>query len=136
MGYEILTLLSLSTIGLSGILIVTGLVLVKMGMRELHRKVMLTASFLTLLFLIFYGLKYIMYPPKLYEGPHRGFYLFVMISHSILATLNIPLAAVTVFLGFTNRLSKHRKIAPITAAVWIYVALSGWVIFALLKTGG
>ncbi|HHJ64166.1 MAG TPA: DUF420 domain-containing protein [Aquifex aeolicus] len=136
MGYEILTFLSLTTIGLSGILILTGLFLVKTGRRELHRKVMLTASFLALLFLIFYGLKYVMYPPKLYQGPHRGLYLFVMISHSILATLNIPLAAVTVFLGFTNRLSKHRRIAPITAVVWIYVAVSGWIIFALLKMGG
>ncbi len=136
MGYEVLTLLSLTTIGLSGILILSGLVLVKKGKKELHRKVMLTASFLALLFLIFYGLKYLLYPPKLYQGSYRSLYLFVMISHSILATVNIPLAAITVFLGFTNRLSKHRKIAPITAVVWIYVALSGWAIFALLKVGG
>lgn len=135
MSYELLTLLSLTTIGASGLLILTGLFFVKTGRRELHKKAMLSASFLALLFLIFYLIKYFSYPPKTYEGPMRGLYLFVMISHSILATLNIPLAAVTVFLGLTNRLDKHRRIAPITAVVWIYVAMSGWLIFAFLKMG-
>ncbi len=136
MSYELLTALSLLTIGASGILILTGLYLVKTGRKELHKKAMLSASFLALLFLIFYLIKYFSYPPKPYEGPLKGLYLFVLISHSILAAINLPLAVVTVFLGVTNRLSRHRKIAPITAAVWIYVAVTGWLIYAFLKIGG
>ncbi len=136
MSYELLTILSLITIGASGILIVTGLFLIKLGRQDLHKRVMLSASFLALLFLIFYLVKYFMYPPKLYNGPYKGIYLFVVISHSILAALNLPLAVVTVFLGLTDRLSKHRRIAPITAGVWIYVAVTGWLIFAFLKLGG
>jgi putative membrane protein len=136
MSYELLTLLSLTTIGASGLLILTGLFLIKTGRRELHRKAMLSASILALLFLVFYGLKYFMYPPKPYEGPYKSLYLFILISHSILAAINLPLAMITVFLGLTNRLDKHRKIAPITAVVWIYVALTGWLIYAFIKLGG
>ncbi len=136
MSYELLTALSLLTIGASGILILTGLYLVKTGRRELHKRAMLSASFLALLFLIFYLIKYFSYPPKPYEGPLKGLYLFILISHSVLAALNLPLAVVTVFLGITDRISKHRKIAPITAVVWIYVAVTGWMIFAFLKLGG
>lgn len=136
MGYELLTALSLLTIGASGILILTGLYFVKTGRRELHKRAMLSASFLALLFLIFYLIKYFSYPPKPYEGPFKGLYLFILISHSVLAALNLPLAVVTVFLGITDRISKHRRIAPITAMVWIYVAVTGWMIFAFLKLGG
>ncbi|WP_457601374.1 DUF420 domain-containing protein [Hydrogenivirga sp.] len=136
MSYELLTILSLLTIGASGLLILTGLFLVKTGRRELHKKAMLSASIFALLFLVFYGMKSLMYPPQPYEGSNKGLYLFILISHSILAAINLPLAVITVFLGLTDRLSKHRKIAPITAAVWIYVAITGWLIFAFLKVGG
>jgi putative membrane protein len=135
MGYEVLTFLSLLTIGLSGVLILAGLVFIKTGRRELHKKAMISASLLALLFLVFYGAKYFLYPPKYYEGPHRTLYLFILISHSVLAAVNLPLAAFTVFLGLTGRYSKHRRIAPITAAVWIYVAVTGWLIFFFLHGG-
>ena len=133
MGYEVLTLLSVLTIGLSGVLIVSGLVFIKKGRRELHKKAMLSASFLALLFLILYTLKYFLYPPKHYEGPYKNLYLFVLVSHSVLAAVNLPLVAVTLYLGLTERYTKHRKIARLTAFVWIYVAVTGWIIFAFLR---
>ena len=135
MGYEVLTLLSLTTVALSGLLVVLGLVFIKTGRRELHKRAMISASFLALLFLVFYGLKYFLYPPKYYHGPYREVYLFFLLSHSVLATLNLPLAAVTVFLGLTGRYSKHRKVAPVTALVWLYVAVSGWIVFFFLRAG-
>ena len=135
MSYEVLTALSLLTIGLSGLLIVTGLVFIKKGKKDWHKKAMLSASFLALLFLIFYGIKYFSYPPKPYDGPLKGLYLFVLISHSILAAINLPLAVVTVFLGVTGRYERHRRIAPVTAVVWIYVAITGWLIYAFLSIG-
>ncbi len=135
MGYEVLTLLSVTTIGLSGVLILLGLFFVKTGRKELHKRAMISASFLALLFLVFYGIKYFLYPPKPYEGPYRELYLFTLISHSILAAINLPLAALTVFFGITGRYERHRKIAPITALVWIYVAVTGWIIFFFLNVG-
>ncbi len=136
MSYELLTALTVFTIGASGLLILTGLFLVKTGRRELHKKAMLSASFLASLFLVFYLIKYFSYPPKPYNGPYKGLYLFIVISHSILATVNFPLAVITVYFGLREKLSKHRKIAPITAGVWIYVAVTGWLIYGFLKMGG
>ncbi|HIC97688.1 MAG TPA: DUF420 domain-containing protein [Aquificaceae bacterium] len=135
MTYQTLTLLSLLSIGASGLLILSGLFFIKTGRKELHKKAMLSASFLALLFLIFYGIKAILYPPKPYEGPYKELYTFILVSHSVLATINFPLAVVTVFLGIKDKLSKHKKVAPITAAVWLYVAVTGWLIFAFMQIG-
>jgi len=135
MTYQTLTLLSLLSIGASGLLILSGLFFIKTGRKELHKKAMLSASLLALLFLIFYGIKAILYPPKPYEGPYKELYTFILVSHSVLATINFPLAVVTVFLGIKDKLSKHKKVAPITAAVWLYVAVTGWLIFAFMQIG-
>ncbi|RUM28049.1 MAG: DUF420 domain-containing protein [Aquifex sp.] len=130
--YEVLTLLSLITIGLSGLLILTGLVLIKLGKREWHKKAMLTASFLALIFVILYLIKSSIYPPKKYMGEHKELYFFILWSHTILAIINFPLAVYTVYLGLKEKFEKHRKIAPITAMVWIYVAVTGWMIYFFL----
>jgi len=130
--YKILTLLSLITIGLSGLLILTGLVLIKLGKKEWHKKAMLTASFLALIFVILYLIKSSIYPPKKYTGEHKELYFFVLWSHTILAIINFPLAVYTVYLGLKEKFEKHRKIAPITAIVWIYVAITGWMIYFFL----
>lgn len=131
--YELLTVLSLITIGLSGLLILTGLVLIKLGLRDLHKKAMLTASFLALIFVILYLVKSSLYPPKQYTGSYKTLYYFILWSHTILAILNFPLAVYTVYLGLKGKFERHRKIAPTTAVVWIYVALTGWMIYFFLN---
>lgn len=131
--YELLTILSLTTIGLSGLLILTGLVLTKLGLRDLHKRAMLTASFLALIFVILYVVKSSLYPPKQYTGSYKTLYYFILWSHTILAIINFPLAVYTVYLGFKEKFGKHRKIAPITAVVWIYVAVTGWMIYFFLN---
>ncbi|WP_461829108.1 DUF420 domain-containing protein [Aquifex sp.] len=131
--YELLTFFSLITIGLSGLLILTGIVLIKLGHRELHKKAMLTASFLALIFVILYLIKSSLYPPKQYTGNYKALYYFVLWSHTILAIINFPLAVYTVYLGLKGRYDKHKRIAPITAAVWIYVAITGWMIYFFLN---
>ncbi|GAB6066126.1 DUF420 domain-containing protein [Aquifex pyrophilus] len=131
--YEVLTWLSLITIGLSGLLILTGLFLIKTGRRELHKKAMLTASFLALIFVILYLVKSSLFPPKKYTGEYKTLYYFVLWSHTILAIINFPLAVYTVYLGVKGLYDKHRKIAPITAVVWIYVAVTGWMIYFFLN---
>jgi len=131
--YEVLTILSLVSIVLSGLLILTGIVLIKLGKREIHKKVMLTASFLALIFVILYLIKSRLYPPKHYTGEYKTLYYFVLWSHTILSIINFPLAVYTVYLGLKGLYEKHRKIAPITAIVWIYVAVTGWMIYFFLN---
>ena len=131
--YQFLTLLSLISIGISGLLILTGLIFIKLGKREIHKKLMLTASFLALIFAILYLIKSSLYPSKKYTGEYKTLYYFVLWSHSILAIINFPLAVYTVYLGIKGIYEKHRKIAPITAFVWIYVAITGWMIYFFLN---
>ena len=131
--YEVITILSLVSIGLSGLFILTGLIFIKLGKREVHKKLMLTASFLALIFVILYLIKSSLYPPKKYTGEYKTLYYFVLWSHTIFAIINFPLAVYTVFLGLKGIYEKHRKIAPITAFVWIYVAITGWMIYFFLN---
>lgn len=131
--YKLITIASLVAIGLSGLLILTGIFFIKKGYRNLHKISMLTASFLALVFAILYLIKSSFFPAKHYTGNHKTIYYFILISHSILATANFPLAAYTVYLGIKGMYDKHRKIAPITAIVWIYVATTGWMIYFFLN---
>ncbi len=131
--YELLTILSLITIGSSGLLILTGLILIKLGLRDWHKRAMLTASFLALIFVILYVIKSSLYPPRHYTGNYKTLYYFILWSHTILAIVNFPLAVYTVYLGLKGKFDRHRKIAPMTAAVWIYVAVTGWMIYFFLN---
>jgi putative membrane protein len=134
-GSEIATLTqaSLFNIGVSGILIITGLVLIKLGYKKQHKLVMLAACFFALIFLILYVVKTAKFPPVKYVGDSRTLYFAILWSHSILASLNLPMAMITVFLGLKGKFETHKKIAPYTAGVWIYVAITGWLIFGFVR---
>ncbi len=133
--YNLLSLSSAVVIGISGLSVISGVVLIKLGRRDLHKKAMLTASFLALLFVVLYLIKSALYPPREYQGDSKTFYLFVLWSHTALSIINIPLVITTLYFGLKDKLDKHRKIAPITAFVWIYVAGTGWLIYYLLSSG-
>jgi putative membrane protein len=90
---------------------------------------MLLASFLAVIFVILYIARTSLFPIERYAGEHRGIYLSVLWSHTVLSLVNLPLAVITVYLAFKARFAGHKRIAPYTAAVWIYVAASGWTIF-------
>ncbi len=121
------------TIGLSGLLIVTGVVLIRLGRREHHKKAMLSASALALVFVVLYLVRTSLYPPEGYHGEHRTLYLFILSSHTVLSLVNLPLAVITLFFALKQRFPSHKRIAPYTAGVWIYVAVTGWLIFFFLR---
>jgi putative membrane protein len=120
---------SRATIALSGLLVVSGVILIKLGRRSWHKRAMASAAVLALVFVALYLVKSALYPPEKYEGAYRGLYLFILWSHTVLSIVNMPLAVVTIYLALKERFPKHKRIAPYTAAVWIYVAASGWMIF-------
>ena len=70
--------------------------------------------------------------PKQYTGDYREIYLFILISHIILAAIIIPLALVTLYRGWNMDIPKHRKIAKVTLPLWLYVSVTGVVIYAML----
>ncbi len=126
---EFLLYSSLATIGLSGVMIITGIILIKKGLRATHKKAMLTASVFAIIFVVLYLLRSSLFPPERYAGDHRTLFLSILWSHTLLAMINFPMAAYTIYLAFKERFTRHRRIAPYTAGVWIYVAVTGWAIF-------
>ena len=115
------------------VLLIVGYLLIKNKKRELHQNVMLTAFGFSALFLI----SYIIYHwfksgPKKYIGEYPEIYFFILITHIILAAIIIPLALITLYRGWTNSLPKHKKIARITMPIWLYVSVTGVVIYVML----
>lgn len=135
---SLIILLSMLTIAISGLAIITGIFLIKAGRREAHKKAMLTASIFALIFVFLYVFRNFLQAQGLlpigkYTGPNRELFLFILWSHTILAIVNLPLAILTLRYAFKGLFERHRKIAPITAFVWIYVAITGWLIFYFMQ---
>ena len=100
---------------------------------DAHKNVMLTCFGTSTLFLV----SYVVYHwfksgPKLYEGDFKTTYYIILFSHIVLAAIIIPLALFTLYRGWNNQLEKHRKIAKITLPIWLYVSVTGVVIYLML----
>ena len=67
--------------------------------------------------------------PFAHEGAIHTVYLVILISHIILAVVQVPLILMTVWFGLKDRREKHRKLAKITAPIWLYVSITGVVIY-------
>lgn len=126
--YNLLLYGSLSTIAVSGMLVISGLILIKSGHKGYHKYSMSFASVFALIFVILYLTRTSLYPHIPYTGGHRVLYFSVLWSHTILSAINFPLVIYTIYLAVKKRFERHKRIAPFTAGVWIYVAITGWMI--------
>jgi len=95
---------------------------------------MITASIFAALFLVVYVTRYIVLGSKVFpgEGVSRIVYFAVLIPHIIIAMAIAPLAYVTLRRALAGRFGKHRQIARITVPLWLYTAISGWVVYLML----
>lgn len=90
---------------------------------------MLSASLFALIFVGLYVVRTSVFPHAKYAGNYRGLYLATLWSHTFLSVVNLPLAVIAVYSGLKGRFDRHKKTAPYTAGVWIYVAATGWLIY-------
>ncbi len=99
-----------------------------------HRKAMLAALAVSALFMLSYLVYHFNAGSVKFRktGVLRSVYFTLLISHTILATLVVPLALVTVYRAWANKLEKHRALARITLPVWLYVSLSGVAVYLML----
>jgi uncharacterized membrane protein YozB (DUF420 family) len=123
--------------GLATLLLVIGFLLIKQRREYAHRQVMLSAFGVSVAFLICY-LAYHVWPvgakatPFQGEGAVRTVYFAVLISHIILAAAVPFLAMRTIYLGLTNRRTAHNRWAKWTFPIWLYVSITGVVIYWML----
>jgi putative membrane protein len=130
--------LNVALIVISGIFLVIGYACIRRRMIVWHRRSMLTASVFAALFLIVYVTRFIVLGSKIFpgEGVSRAIYLVILISHTTIAIAVAPLAFVTLRRALGGRFVLHRKIARITLPLWIYTAVTGWVVYMLLYVWG
>jgi putative membrane protein len=119
---------------ISGVFLVIGYVCIRSRRVVWHRRSMLVASAFAALFLIVYVTRYLLLGSKIYpgEGVSRAVYLAILISHTLIATAVAPLAFVTLRRALAGRFKLHRQIARVTLPMWIYTAVTGWLVYLLL----
>ena len=128
-----LPLVNASLNGITTILLIVGYILIRQKKRQQHKNVMLIAFGMSGAFLVSYVIyHWFKAGPKLYTGDFTEIYLFILLTHIVLAAIIIPLALVTLYRGWTDNIGKHRKIAKITLPLWFYVSVTGVVIYLML----
>lgn len=118
--------------GLALVLIVAGLIAVKAGRIELHKKLMLAAVGASAAFLVCYLIYHFNAEAVKYEGEYGVVYFPLLISHIVLAAVQVPLILVTVWLGLKDRRARHKKWAKVTAPIWLYVSITGVIVYLML----
>ena len=115
-------------------LLVIGYVLIRRGNRERHKQVMLTALGCSAAFLISYLYYHYQVGSVHFEGEGavRTVYFGILLTHTVLAAAVPPLAIITVVLGLRGRYERHRKIARVTLPIWLYVSVTGVVVYWML----
>lgn len=120
---------------ISTVLIVSGFVAVKKRNYKTHMRLMLTAFVTSTLFLISYLIyhNYVGHTPFPGEGFIRPVYFFILITHIILSAFVVPLVLTSYFFAFSGKFSTHRKVSKWTFPVWLYVSITGVLIYFILN---
>ena len=119
---------------LSGLLLLVGYALIKSGRRDQHRAVMLAAFASSAVFLVCYLVYHAQVGsvPFTRQGFVRPLYFTILLTHVVLAAVVLPMIILTVTRGLKGRFREHRKIARWTFPVWMYVSVTGVLVYVLL----
>ncbi len=116
------------------ILVTSGYFLVRRRKIAAHRACMLSALAVAVLFLISYVIYHYHAGSTRFMGTGivRPVYFFILTTHVVLAAAIVPLAAFTARLGLKNQIERHKRIARWTLPIWIYVSVTGLLVYAFL----
>jgi putative membrane protein len=116
-------------------LLLVGLLAVKRGRYELHKRVMIAAMILSILFLVSYILHHLLSDSTSYggEGIMKAVYYFILISHIILAGIIMPFVLFTAYRALTAEWPRHKKLAKITWPIWFYVSVTGVIVYLMIS---
>ena len=121
--------------GLTAILLVWAVISIKNGKRRLHERLMKTCIGLSIAFLMMYIAYHMTSESTSYggEGNIRYVYYFILLTHILLSIVVIPLVLISYVRALTQRFDRHRKIAKITFPVWLYVAVTGVIVYIMIS---
>ncbi|WP_281299451.1 DUF420 domain-containing protein [Flavobacterium limnophilum] len=120
--------------GITAVVLIAGVLAIKNGKRKLHKQLMTTAIALSVAFLVMYVAYHMTSESTKFggEGMIRNVYFFILISHILLSIAVIPLVLITYVRALAERFDKHKKIAKITFPIWLYVAITGVVVYLMI----
>jgi putative membrane protein len=121
--------------GLTAIVLILAVLAIKKGNRKLHEALMKTCIGLSLVFLMMYIAYHMTSDSTTFggEGVIRIVYFFILISHILLSIAIIPLVLFTYVRALSEQFDKHKKLAKITFPIWLYVAISGVVVYLMIS---
>ncbi len=120
--------------GLTAVVLVAAVLAIKNGRRLLHERLMTFAIVLSVLFLGMYVAYHMTADSTSFGGVGsiRYVYFFILISHILLSIIIIPLVLVTYVRALAQRFDRHRKIAKIAFPLWLYVAITGVIVYLMI----
>jgi putative membrane protein len=133
-GPEALATVNAALNGASAVGLATGFFAIKRRRVDLHRLCMGTSFVLSSVFLVTYLVHHARVGSVKFQGPEvlRYVYLAVLVPHILLAVAIVPLALTTLYRGLVRDLPRHRKIARVTLPLWLYVSVSGVLLYYML----
>lgn len=117
------------------VLLIAALIAVKTKKYFLHKKLMMAALVLSIIFLLSYVAHHLLAGDTKFggEGAIRYFYFFILMTHIPLAAIALPFILFSAYRGLTGEYEQHKKIVKITWPLWLYVAITGPVIYYLIS---
>ena len=121
--------------GITAILLVSAVIAIKKGQRNLHEKLNTLAIVCSVLFLVMYVAYHMTSDSTTFggEGIIKYFYYFILITHIVLSIVVIPFVLVTLMRAKFGKFIEHKKIAKITFPLWLYVAVTGVIVYLMIS---
>lgn len=121
--------------GITAVLLIAGVLAIKNGKRQLHENLMKTAIACSVAFLGMYVAYHMTADTTSFggEGVIKYIYYFILFTHIILSVIIIPFVLITYVRALAERFDKHRKLARITYPLWLYVAVTGVIVYLMIS---
>ena len=121
--------------GLTAVILVIAVFQIKKRNKKSHEKLMKFAIFLSVSFLVMYVAYHMTSDSTKFggEGAIKYVYYFILITHILLSIVVIPFVLITYVRAITNNIEKHKKIAKITFPLWLYVAVTGVIVYLMIS---
>tara|TARA_B110000285_G_scaffold81518_1_gene93978 strand:+ start:729 stop:1271 length:543 start_codon:yes stop_codon:yes gene_type:complete len=121
--------------GTCAVLLIFSLRAIKAGKVDLHKKINLSTFGLSAVFLISYVTYHFFVPETSYggDGILKTFYYFILLTHIPLAAAVLPLILLSFWYALTGKIDKHKKIVRFTYPIWLYVAVTGVIVYLMIS---